>query len=979
MVKKIRETINQETTQTETQTKTTVTVLPGVQIDIPDTGNHFDESNLLPNINNINNQTEDNSESNILYYIDLSTTDKPNNYIFYSDYTSIPESQRSFVLFLNITENNHAVYKYIPEEIRNPNVMSNLKKDIPEDVFEKGFNITGFLGLEQNYNFHLQEGVKLTESLSNGVVTISKVSGNIGKVFTALGTLGGYASAAASAFSTVRSILGLFIPGLAEPSIQDVLNVLAEMRAEFKASIEQLKEEIKQFLKDANASDYILHTKVFVEASAQLSDSYLTIYRDLLAKEGTYTFDEKSLLSHLYGNQNSYFNFLFKQLTDTASTDSIFNAIRLIVDQQYINSTVLSKPNKSYDATLVYKDDAVDWGAGSDPFKTLDFSIPDYFADTPGFDAAYVLKASTKVYLNFIETFIMVSKNLLDYYVYQELTGVSSPIYNQLRPQIETALKEIIKRLDIITDCWKTYYNASKRANELYALRVWRNVASQVGARSSKFIKFRSLVPRPGYGPISPNSLDSYLESKVRPFYNSSKYWSNAPQGYLAYRFSIRSDYKYNHPDLGFNGLLRNDLTSLRSALTFDWSNVKRGLSPIKANEWTCNYLSITHEIRAKVLSLIDSKKCENHIKELIDYDVTLSCIEKTRLSLINIISNWFEGDEYYPLLRRQNIDIINFSEDKNLQLFSYKQPNVFPTETNIITNSLMSTNDNIYLNNITLGIRYANPLGLSKDRIVWKNQEIKAIHTGNILDLIPKYNLTDLINSQAIPTAQIFLRSQNRIYLANQCDRDNNQTNFTSIPELISLLNIHPFFSHETNRDPLDVNSILASYPALLRKIDSKINYSLLKLTLNTFDTTEYVVRYPISIALGIRPVYRDNNAKNLFGDSLYLFGDIAWLCNNDNKAVLELNKGGKLHHKINFNGLPAMNFTNLSHEHDLIVCGFQIVYTYETDHKNTFTSPKIKYPIYNRGTGIGYECIEGQYDGSPIEITLGKTIWNS
>ena len=320
----------------------------------------------------------------------------------------------------------------------------------------------------------------------------------------------------------------------------------------------------------------------------------------------------------------------------------------------------------------------------------------------------------------------------------------------------------------------------------------------------------------------------------------------------------------------------------------------------------------------------------------------------------------------------------MNFSEDKNLHLFSYKQPNELPTTIKVITNSLMSTNVNTSTNNITLGFRYANPLGLSKDRIVWHDQEIQAPNTGKLLDLIPPYNMLDLINSQAIPTAQIFVRTLDKIYLVNQCDRDKNQVNLTGIPELISMLNNHPFFTNSDNQDLLEVNSILASYPALLRKIDSKINYSLISATINSMDSTENVVRYPFQVALGIRPVYRDNNAKNLYSNDLYLFGDIAWISNN-NKTILELYKGGKLHYKIKIHGLPTMNFTDLNHEHDLIVCGFQIVYTYETDHKNIFTSPNIKYPIYNRGTGIGYECIEGQYDGSPIEITLGKTIWDS
>lgn len=924
----------------------------------------------IPNENdNLYELNEDYFKSSQLFYVDLSTSDKKNNYVFYEDFNDIPEEYRTNVSVLDLSNRDSIVYKYIPEEIKNENVF---RSDtlVQRNNFLRSVDIKQILGLQQSYNFHIKEGVKLTETLNQGVITISKVSGTVGKVFTVLGTLGGYASAAGSAFSAAKSLLGLFIPELKEPSIGDVLNKLEEMRAEFKAAIEQLKSEIKLLLKEAFASDYITKTKLFIEASAQLSESYFNTYIDLIKHEGTVKFDEKSLISHLYGNQNSYFNFLFKQLTDPASTDAIYNAIKIIVDKNYVKHTILSKPNEKYDATKVYTDNGPEWNGGASVISTLDYSIPDYFSDTNGYDGAYVLKASTKVFANLIETFLIISQDLLNYYVSRELIDVRNPVYNQLRPQIETALREIDKRLATIIATWQEYLNQSIYENEAYALRVWRNIF-YAAATKAKCVTLTHKVGYPG--------THKDLISGIGQRYNNSKFWKTDSIGYPTYEFAIRNDYSdYSH-NFGDSSIVsHSSLWSLQQGLYIGWGKQGWGLAPRGRNSWTYNYLTELHEIRPKIARMVWFEDHKNHIKNLLDFDSTIDSLNRLRTSINNTLAVWFQDKEHYPLLRRQNIDICEFSKNININRFNYVQPKTFPSSIKIQKNEYASNSTLIISNKVTFGFKYANALGLSKQNIVWNNQDETAPDTGTYLNFIPKYDLQNLQISQAIPAAEVYMKFNNNIYLVNKVDYQNNKCNLTGIEPLENLMANHPLFS--SNKDL--ANSAIASYPSILRSISKDINYSRLEFDFGNWSNViraNYVTNRSLNLSVGIRPLFKDENSINLFGD-------IVWIYRKDDNYN-HLGPNG-IYYKFNLKGLPPMNFTKPSslpnNDFNLRVCGFQIVYSYYIHDKapNTtkFTiTSSLEHRIYVSGTGIAYECIDKSYNGSPIEVILGKTIWIS
>lgn len=77
-------------------------------------------------------------------------------------------------------------------------------------------------------------------------------------------------------------------------------------------------------------------------------------------------------------------------------------------------------------------------------------------------------------------------------------------------------------------------------------------------------------------------------------------------------------------------------------------------------------------------------------------------------------------------------------------------------------------------------------------------------------------------------------------------------------------------------------------------------------------------------------------------------------------------------------------MSFSN-SITSRLRICGFQVVYAYEFDNRNdkniviniNNTVPALTNPIFLSGEGIAYECVDLNYNGSPIEVTIGKNIW--
>ncbi|KAB8028519.1 hypothetical protein [Fluviispira multicolorata] len=924
-------------------------------------------------LNILNAEPAEESEYTTLFYVDLSTVESPNNYIFYQEYNQISDEHRSNVKIIDINDSNHPVFQFLPEEIKNDNVFL-WKSHHANNILVKSINIKEIVGLQQSYNFHIKEGIKLTETLNQGVITISKVSSTVGKVFTVLGTLGGYASAAGSAFSAAKSLLGMFIPELKEPSIADVLNKLEEIRAEFKAAIEQLKSEIKLLLKEAFINDYITKTRMYIEATAQLSESYFKTYVTLIQQEGTEKFDEKSLLGHLFNSQNSYFNFLFKQLTDPSSTDAIYNAINIIIDKNYVKQTILAKPNEKYDATRVYTENGANWSESVNVIGALDFSLPDYYSETSGYDATYVLKASTKVFANLVESFIFVSQHLLDYYVTQELDK-QKPTYAILRPQIETAFTEIDKRLTIIISTWEEYYRQSVQETENYALRLWKNMFYTAAAKA----KCVSLTFRRGY----PGTHKDFV-SGIGSRYNQSKFWKTDSYGYATYEFAIRKDYSDSDASTGYNSIMSHtSLWSLQQGLYNGWGREGWGLSPRGRNAWTYNYITELHELRPKIAIMVWSESHKNHIKKMLDFDSTIDSLKRLKASVQKTQSTWFKDNEYYPLARRQSVDIYEFSKGINLNKFIYNQPNIFPASIVTQTEDSLVNMNYVASNKIKLGFRYAHRLGLSKQDIVWNSQENPAPLTGSYIVNIPKYSSQMLINQQSIPYAEIYIKAKSNNYLVNKVDYDKIKCNLTGIDPLEDLIKAHPLFSLDKDL----INSTLATYPSLLRSIHKDISYNRLDLDFGNWTNT---IQASLSstksfrVSVGIRPLFK--NEKDII-----LFGDIAWLYSEANKFAYRnhlSSNGTSIYHKFHFKGLPRMTFNKIENTANSVVnlknCGFQIVYSYYI-YDSVASSPKLNitskldYPIYSSGTGIAYECIEKSYDASPIEIILGKSIWLS